>query len=464
MTNTELTSRGGRAVESSAVAGFLAGLIGRAIAPGDPDYESARRIWNAMIDKRPGLIVRCGGVSDVARAIRFARDNDLLVAVRGGGHNVGGRALCDGGLVIDLGGMRGVFVDPEARTVRAQGGATLADVDAETHLHGLAVPLGVVSKTGIGGLTLGGGVGWLVRKYGPTVDNVLEFEMVDAEGSVFIVSAERNPDLFWALRGGGGNFGVVTSFLYRAHPVSMVLGGLVVWPRAQAGAVLRRYRDVMAGSPPAELTVYCALMTTPDGAPAIAAVPCWCGDPAEGARVLEPLRSFGAPMMDAVAEMPFPQMQRLLDGAFPDGTRNYWKSAFVSELGDAAIDEIVARSDGMTSPLSSIVVEFYAGPDGRVGTGDGAFAQRRPDYDVGFMAQWTDPAEDAAQKDWARGAVEAMAPYASGGYLLNFLTEEEPGTLRGAFGDNLARLAELKRRFDPGNLFSQGQNITSAAA
>jgi FAD/FMN-containing dehydrogenase len=325
------------------------------------------------------------------------------------------------------------------------------------------VPLGVVSKTGIGGLTLGGGVGWLVRKYGPTVDNVLELETVDAEGKVVTASADRNPDLYWALRGGGGNFGVVTSFLYRAHPVSTVLGGLVVWPRSEAGAVLRRYRDFMAAAPPAELTVYAALITTPDGAPAVAAIPCWCGDPAEGERVLAPLRGFGAPMMDAVAPIPFPQMQRLLDGAFPDGTRNYWKSAFVSDLSDAAIDEIVARSNAMTSPLSSIVVEFYAGPDGRVGTGDSAFAQRRPDYDVGFMAQWIDPAEDAAQREWSRAAVEAMAPYASGGYLLNFLTEEEPETLRGAFGDNLARLTELKRKYDPDNVFSLGQNLQAVA-
>ena len=354
MSQQHLLERSGRRVDPAAIADFAAGLAGRAILPEDPGYDLARSIWNAAIDRRPGLIVRCRGVADVIRAVRFARDNDLLVAVRGGGHNVAGRALCDDGIVIDLSDMRAVVVDPETATVRVQGGATLGDVDRETHLHGLAVPLGVVSKTGVAGLTLGGGVGWLVRKHGLSCDNVSCFELVTADGGVVSTSADEHPDLFWALRGGGGNFGIVTCFTFRAHPVSTVLGGLIVHPRERAGELLRFYRDFMA-SAPEELAVYCAFVTTPDGVPAVAAIACWCGETAEGERVLEPLRAFGPPMLDAVQPMPFPEMQRILDGAFPDGTYNHWKASFVPKLGDELIDVLVEHANRMRSPLSALI-------------------------------------------------------------------------------------------------------------
>jgi FAD/FMN-containing dehydrogenase len=272
-----LSNRSGVPVDQAAIEAFTNGLSGQAILPGDDAYDAARRIWNASIDRHPGLIARCHGVADVVRAVDFARENELLVAVRGGGHNVAGRALCDDGLVIDLSEMRGVVVDPEARTVRVEGGATLGDLDAATHPHGLAVPVGVVSRTGVAGLTLGGGVGWLVRKYGLSCDNVLAFEVVTADGSVLTATAEAHPDLFWALRGGGGGFGVVTGFTFRAYPVSTVLGGLLVHPRERAGDLLRFYRAFMATAPE-DLTVYCALITTPDGMPAAAAIACWCGD------------------------------------------------------------------------------------------------------------------------------------------------------------------------------------------
>ncbi len=462
MSATGLVNKSGVAIEADAIDAFAAGLAGQVIRPSDAGYESARRIWNAMIDRYPGLIVRPLGTADVMAAVRFAREHDLLIAVRGGGHNVAGRGLCDGGLVVDLSLMRGVLVDAAARTVRVQGGATLGDVDRETHLHGLAVPAGVVSKTGIAGLALGGGVGWLVRKHGFTCDNVLAFELVDAEGERRTVSATEHADLFWGLRGGGGNFGIVTAFTFRAHPVHTVLGGLIVHARDQAGAVLRHYRDFMKTAP-LELTTYAALMSTPDGHPAIAVIPCWCGDMAEGERVVAPLRQFGSPLMDAVQPMPFPAMQSMLDDAFQDGTRNYWKSTFVRALDDAAIDIIVEHANRMTSPLSAVVVELYAGAASAVGEAETAFAQRQAEYDIGFMAQWTDPAEDSAQTDWARAAWDAMQPFSSGGFLLNFLSEESQDVVRAAFGGNYERLAELKRKYDPSNFFSLNQNIKAAA-
>jgi FAD/FMN-containing dehydrogenase len=461
MGDHRLKQRNGVALDSAAIEQFKKGFHGSVIQPGDPGYDQARKIWNASIDKRPGLIARCAGTADVVHAVKFARAHDLLVAVRGGGHNVGGRALCDDGIVIDLSAMKGVFVDPQARTARVQGGATLGDVDRETHVHGLAVPAGVISRTGIAGLTLGGGVGWLVRKYGLTCDNLLSCEVVTAAGDIATASDEANPDLFWGLRGGGGNFGVVTSFLYRTHPVATVLGGLIIHARDKAGAVLRHYRDFMATAPE-ELTAYAGLITTPDGNPAAGLIVCWCGDLAAGERALQPLRRFGPPLLDAVQPMPFPSMQKLLDDAFLDGTYNYWKSTFVKELSDAAIDLIVAHADRALSPLTAVVVEYYAGAANRIGEAATAFAQRRAEYDVGIMAQWTDPAEAATHTAWARAFSDALKPHSSNAYLLNFVGEEPPDTIRAAFGSNYARLAELKAKYDPANFFSLNQNIKPA--
>jgi len=461
MAAPSLKNRSGAPVAGGIVDAFAGLLAGKALGPSAPDYESARRIWNAGVVRHPGLIVRCAGTADVVQAVKFARANDLLVAVRGGGHNVAGRALCDDGLVIDLSEMRAVFVDPARRTVRVQGGATLGDVDRETHAFGLAVPAGVISRTGIAGLALGGGVGWLVRKYGLTCDNILSCEVVTAEGKAVTASADENADLFWALRGGGGNFGVVTSFLFRAHPVSMVLGGLIVHARDRARDVIRHYRDFMA-SAPEELTAYAGMVTTPDGQPAVAVIACWCGDLGEGERVLKPLRDFGPPLMDAVQPMPFPAMQRILDDGFLDGVYNYWKSTFIRQLSDEAIDLIVDHANRMASPLSAVVIEYYAGAAGRVGTSDTAFAQRQAEYDIGFMAQWTDSAETERHTAWARDMADAMKPHSSGGYLLNFLSEESADTIRAAFGANYPRLAEVKKKYDPTNFFSINQNVQPA--
>ncbi|HZT19146.1 MAG TPA: FAD-binding oxidoreductase [Dongiaceae bacterium] len=456
-----LRNRSGAPISSAIVDALGSRIAGQVVRPQDSGYDDARRIWNAAIERYPGLVVRCAGTADVVQAVSFARANDLLVAVRGGGHNVAGRALCDDGVVIDLSAMKAVLVDPLKKTVRVQGGATLGDVDRETHVFGLAVPAGVVSRTGIAGLSLGGGVGWLVRKYGLTCDNVLSCEVVTAEGKVLTASAHENADLFWALRGGGGNFGVVTSFLFRAHPVETVLGGLIVHARDQARDVIRHYRDFMV-SAPEELTAYAALITTPDGHPAVAVIPCYCGELAEGERVIGPLRKFGSPLADAVQPMPFPVMQRILDGAFPDGTHNYWKSTFVKELSDDAIDVIVAHADKMRSPLSAVVLEYYGGAASRVGVSETAFAQRRAEYDIGFMAQWTDPAEKALHVAWAQAMSDALAPFSSRAYLLNFVDAESPDTIRAAFGANYARLAEVKKRYDPTNFFRINQNIVPA--
>jgi FAD/FMN-containing dehydrogenase len=459
MTDASLKNRAGKVLPSERINAFAEQVQGDLIQPGERDYEEARHIWNALIDKHPGAILKCRSTTDVVAAVKFARDNNILVAVRGGGHNVGGRSLCDDGLIIDLSLMRGVHVDPAQRTVSVQGGATLGDVDRETHVHGLAVPFGVISKTGVGGLTLGGGVGWLVRKYGPTCDNVLSMEVVSADGVVRTASAGENPDLFWALRGGGGNFGVVTSFLYQAYPVSAVFGGLIVYPRAAAREILRTYRAFM-DTAPEDLTVYVGLISTPDGTPATAIIPCWSGgDLAEGERAIAPLRKLGEPLMDAVQALPFTAMQSILDDAFPAGTRNYWKSAFVKGLSDEVVDVLVEQAKGMTSPLSGLLIEYYGGVGGRKANDANAFAQRHSDYSIGFMPQWTDPAEDDAQINWAKAAWKAIQPYATGDYLLNYLAEGEQEAVKAAFGPNYPRLVELKRKYDPTNFFSLNQNI-----
>jgi FAD/FMN-containing dehydrogenase len=325
-------------------------------------------------------------------------------------------------------------------------------------VFGLAAATGVVSKTGVAGLTLGGGVGWLARKYGLACDNVISFEMVTADGEVLQVSADEHPDLFWALRGGGGNFGVVTSFEYRLHPVKMILGGLVVHARDSARDLLRFYRS-FTQSAPDELATYAALLHTPDGMPAAGIVTCYCGDLAEGERVIAPLRGFGRPLMDMIQPMPFPVMQTVFDAAVPDGHHNYWKSSFLRELSDEAIDVIVRYANEASSPLSAVLIEQYGGAASRVGVHDTAFAQRQTQYDLGILSQWTDPAESARHVKWARDFWEAMSGHGSGAYLLNFLGEESDATIKAAFGANYDRLVEVKTAYDPTNFFRVNQNL-----
>jgi FAD/FMN-containing dehydrogenase len=459
MTAKSLVDRAGNAVTEETVEGFKSQVRGDLILRDDARYDSARQIWNALIDKYPGAILRCRGTADVAAAVKFARENNILVSVRGGGHNVGGRAVCDDGLVIDLSEMRAVHVDPGSKTARAQGGALLGDVDAETHLHGLAVPLGVVSQTGIGGLTTGGGFGWLARKYGPACDNVIEAEVVTSDGSVKTASADQNPDLFWGICGGSGNFGVVTSFLYRAYPLSTVVGGLIAYPRDAAAEVLRGYRDIVAAAPD-ELTVYAALLWGPDGTPLAALVPCWSGeDEQAGRQAIKPLTEIGEPLAVDLQTMPFPAMQSMLDAAYAAGSRNYWKSTYLTGLTDAAIDTIVEQSKGMTIPGSGILIEHCAGATKGKPNGANAFAQRGWDYLVAILPLWSDPADDAAQISWARATCDALAPYSAGGTYLNYIGAGEDDTIKEAFGDNLERLREVKRKYDPTNFFSMNANV-----
>lgn len=458
LTIRQLINTSGLVVNHDSVALFKTAFRGEVITPEDAGYETARKIWNGNIDKYPGMIARCRGVADVVAAVNFAREHKLLVAIRGGGHNIGGRALCDGGMVIDLSMMKGIHVDSKNRKARVEGGALLGEVDRETHVFGLAVPTGIVSKTGIAGLTLGGGVGWLVRKYGMTCDNVLSFDIVTADGQPRVVSADEHEDLFWALRGGGGNFGVVTSFEYQLHPVSTVLGGLILYPRAHAPEVLQFYRD-FTQSAPEELTAYAALLHTPDGIPAVGIIACYCGDLTEGEQVMKPLRAFGSPIVDAIQPMPFPQMQSLLDAGFPDGDQYYWKSAFLQEFNNDAIDVLIDHTSQATSPLTAVVIEYYGGAANRVGVSDTAFAQRQNQYCLVIGTQWKDPSESQHHIGWARNMADAMKPFSSGAYLLNALGEESHDVIKAAFGPNYDRLVEVKKKYDPSNFFRLNQNI-----
>jgi hypothetical protein len=445
-----------------AIKPFRSAFNGQIFEPADAGYDQARQIWNASVSKHPRVIARCSGLADVVAAVNFGRANNLLTAVRGGGHNVGGRALCDDGLVIDLSAMRSVFVDAAARRVQVQGGATLADIDRETHVFGLAVPSGIVARTGIGGLTLGGGVGWLLRKYGMSIDNLLSAQVVTADGRVLTASASENDDLFWALRGGGGNFGVVTNFEFQAHALTTILGGLLLYPRGVAFDVIRHFRDFMASAPD-ELTAYVALLHGPDGSPLVGVIPCYCGNVADGERVLQPLRKFGSPVVDGIQPMPFPAMQSLLGPSFPDGNHNYWKSTLQRELPDAAISAIVEHANSLHSPLSFIVLEYYGGAAGRVATDATAFPHRNLPWDILFIAQWTDPAQTNTHRDWARSGEEKLRPFSQNAHLLSALDVETADVIKTAFGANLPRLAAIKKKYDPTNFFRVNQNISPAA-
>jgi FAD/FMN-containing dehydrogenase len=442
------------------IANFKASFSGQILEPADAGYDEARQIWNASFSKRPKIIARCAGVADVIAAVNFGRASGLVTAIRGGGHNVGGRALCDDGLVIDLSRMRAVFVDAKTRRVRVQGGAMLGDLDRETHAFGLAVPCGIVPKTGIGGLALGGGVGWLIRKYGMTIDNLVSAQVVTADGKVLTASAAENEDLFWALRGGGGNFGVVTSFEFQAHPVATVLGGPLFYPRAMGVEVLRNFRKFMSTAPD-ELTVYAALMHGPDGSPLVGLIACYCGDITEGERVLEPLRKFGAPIVDAIQPMPHPVMQSLLAPSFPDGNGNYWKSTLQRELPDEAITAIVEHANRLNSPLSVVVLEYYGGAAGRVSNDATAYPHRDLPWDILFLAQWSDPAQADAHRNWARSGEEMLRPYSQNAHLLSALDVEAEDVVKSAFGANFSRLAAVKKKYDPDNFFRVNQNIKS---
>jgi FAD/FMN-containing dehydrogenase len=432
-------------------------LRGTVIRRGEADYDQARRVWNGMIDRSPAMIVRCSSTDDVVSAVNYARDNDLVLAVRGGGHNAGGLALCDDGLVIDLSGMRAVSVDAERRSARAQGGALWRDFDAATHPHGLATTGGLISTTGVGGLTLGGGLGWLMRQHGLACDNVTAVEIVTADGTVRRASATENSDLFWGVRGGGGNFGVVTSFEFRLHPVRTLYAGMLVFPGPRAPEVLRRYRDV-AMSAPDELAVFAALMTSPDGMPITAVLTAYNGPVAAGEAALRPLRDLG-PVADQVAEMPYPALQSMLDDGFPSGLQVYWRSDFLKALPDEAIDMLCDRFNAITSPLSALLIEQFGGAVARVPADETAFAQRDALFNLAVISRWTDPATADTHTSWARQSSDSARPFASGGVYVNYLGAEGADRVRAAYGAKYDRLVALKQKYDPTNLFRTNQNI-----
>jgi len=437
---------------------FRARLTGTVIRRGDAGYDEARKVWNGMVDRSPALIARCNSTADVAAAVNFAREHGLLVAVRGGGHNAGGLGSCDDGLVIDLSGMRGVTVDAAQRIARVQGGARWSDVDATTHALGLATTGGLISTTGVGGLTLGGGLGWLMRSYGLASDNVVGVEIVTADGEVRRADATENPDLFWGVRGGGGNFGVVTNFEFRLHPVSTIYGGMLVFPATRAPEVLRRYRD-LASSAGDELTVFAALMTSPDGIPIVALISCYNGPAAKGEKAIQPLRDLN-PVADQVAEMPYPAIQSMLDEGFPSGLHVYWRSDFLSGLPDEAIDTVCDRFAAVTSPLSALLIEQFGGAVARVPADETPFAHRNALFNFAVIARWTDPVTAPTHIDWARRSSEATQPFASGGVYVNYLGAEGADRVRAAYGPaKYERLVALKRKYDPTNLFRVNQNI-----
>ncbi len=471
MTSEQMWTTAERAaLDPSVVEEFAAGLRGGVLRPGVGGYDEARRVWNGMIDRSPALIARCAGATDVAAAVRFARDRGLLVAVRGGGHHVAGSAVCDGGLVIDLSGMKGIRVDPAARTIRAEAGVTWGELDRATQAWGLATPGGVVSDTGIAGLTLGGGLGWLRRKHGLAIDNLLAVEIVTADGRLRRASAREEPDLFWAVRGGGGNFGVVTAFEYRLHPVGPdVMFGLVFHPASVAREALRFYREYTATAPE-EVSSFAILGPVPaappfppqtHGTPCLVFAACHAGPVEEGARVLQPLRDFGAPLADLSAPTPFVEVQATFDEDYPAGKlRYYWKSRYLDALGDAAIDRLVALAAERPSPLSTVDIWQLGGAMGRVGAGDSAFGRRDAPFLLGVEANWAAPAEDERNIAWARRVCAAMAPFATARPYPNL--EAGEGLARAAYGANYDRLVALKRRYDPANLFRLNQNFAPA--
>jgi FAD/FMN-containing dehydrogenase len=458
-------------VQARKIEELKGGFRGEILLPSDGAYESTRKIWNAMIDKRPAVIARCATTSDVVCGVNFARDNGLLLAVRGGGHNIAGNAMCDDGIVIDLSQMKAASVDPDTHRVTIEGGATLADLDAATQAHGLATPVGINSTTGVAGLTLGGGFGWLSRKHGMTVDNFESAEVVTAAGEVVRASATEQPDLFWALRGGSGNFGVVTRFEFRLHPVGPdVLSGLIVYPISEAKSVLQQYRDFLAKAPD-ELSVWTVLRKAPPlpflpeevhGKGIVVLALLYVGDPKQGEPLIEPLRKFGASLGEHVGVQPYVAWQQAFDPLLTPGARNYWKSHNFSTLKDGLFDAVIEYIGKLPSPQCEIFFGAIGGATTRPTPGSTAYAHRDAKFVMNVHGRWEDPADDKRCIGWARDFFNASAPLASGGVYVNFLTADEVDRVRSAYGPNYDRLAQVKRKYDPDNLFRMNQNIEPA--
>jgi FAD/FMN-containing dehydrogenase len=441
---------------------------GDLLLPGDEDYDEVRKVWNAMIDRRPGMIARCVSPEDVVQAVSFSREHNLLVSVRGGGHNIAGNCICDDGLMIDLSLMKDIRVDPDARTATVEPGCTLADFDAAAQVHGLATPLGINSTTGVAGLTLGGGFGWLSRKYGLTVDNLRSVDVVMADGMRMHASETENDDLFWGLRGGGGNFGIATSFEFQLHPVGPdLLSGLIVFPFDQAKSVLTRFARFTEAMPD-ELNVWMVTRKAPPlpflpvevhGKEVVVLALCYAGDPAEGERLIEPLRSFGTAHGEQIGVQPYIAWQQVFDPLLTRGARNYWKSHNFRTLSDGAIDVIIEYAAKLPSPQCEIFIGTLGGQTTRVAPDAMAYSSRDARYVMNVHGRWDSAADDDRGISWAREFFARSKPFASAGAYVNFLTQEESERIAFAYGSTYERLVELKKRYDPTNHFRMNQNI-----
>lgn len=455
-------------IGQEAIQALASSLRGDLLTPDSPGYDEARTIWNAMIDRRPAMIIRCAGVADVMRAVAFARHHQARVAVRGAGHNIAGNAVCDKGLMIDLSAMKSVRVNPETRRAYVEPGATLGDFDHEAQAFGLATSLGINSTTGVSGLTLGGGFGWLTRKYGLTVDNLISAEVVTADAKRVRASAKENPDLFWAIRGGGGNFGVVTLFEFRLHPVGPeVLAGLIVFPFDQAKAVLTKYRQFVKKIPE-DLNVWVVLRQAPPlpflpkevhGKEVVVMPLFYDGKIEKGKRAIEPLRSFARPHGEHIGPQPFTAWQKAFDPLLTPGARNYWKSHNFSELTDGALDVMIEYASKLPSSQCEIFIGLIGGKANRVAPKATAYVARDTKFVLNVHARWDEPRDDTRHIAWARQFFDKSAPYATGSAYVNFMTEEEGNRVAAAYGPNYKRLVQLKKKYDPKNLFRMNQNI-----
>jgi hypothetical protein len=459
-------------LQPETIAAFRTQFRGQVIEPEDARYDESRKVYNGMIDRKPRLIAQCTDVADVMTAIRMARENGVKVSIRGGGHNAGGLGVCDDGMVIDLAPISYVRVDPAARTVRVGGGCKWSDVDHATHAFGLAVPAGIVSSTGVGGLTLGGGLGHLTRKYGLTIDNLLSADVVLADGSFVVASAEENPDLFWALRGGGGNFGVVTSFLFQAHPVSMVCAGPMLWEMDQAADILKWYREFIVQAPE-EINGFFAFLTVPPGPPFPEAlhmkkmcgiVWCYPGTMEQANAILDPIRKYRPPAFEFFVPMPFPMLQGLFDPIYPPGLQWYWKADFFKELDDEAIAAHVEHGARMPTWQSSMHIYPVNGAAHKVGATETPWSYRDAQFSQVIVGVDPDPANRGLITDWAKAYYDALHPYGAGGAYVNFMMDEGEDRVRATYRDNYDRLAVAKAKYDPENFFRVNQNIKPGAS
>lgn len=445
---------------SRAVEALMASVRGQVFRAEDPAYDDVRKIHNGMIDRKPAIIVRCAGAADVVQCVRVARENGMVVSIRGGGHSVAGFAVCDGGLMIDLSAAKGVRVDAAKQTARAQAGATWGDFDHETHAYRLATTGGVVRSTGIAGLTLAGGHGLLMRKYGLACDNLVSVDLVTADANLLTASAQENPELFWGLRGGGGNFGVVTSFEYQLHPVSTVLGGLLIYPLDHARSILKSY-DEFVGTAPDELGCVVVLATLPDGRKAVGFLLAYHGPLERGEDVIRPLRSFGGLLADEVTVMPYPAIQSIAENFNPHGLRNYWKTAYLGTLSEDAINIMAEYHARVPSPLTHQVLYPLGGAVGRVGKDDTAVACRDARHVFIVIGMWDDASRDEQQVSYVRELWRALQPYSSGGYYPNYESDVAAGQIKSAFGPKkYERLLSVKKKYDPDNFFRLNQNIS----